>query len=81
MNRPTPTEIANLISEDIDLVSEETVSISDNEISSLIHHLEDTIKGLKSGQNQVVRSSLGDIREIAMELLKKLPPEEQREAV
>lgn len=68
----TPQQIA-------DTIVEEEVSVNDNELSSLIHHLEDAIKGYRSGEEQVVMSSLTDIREIAMRLVQKLSPAERRE--
>lgn len=72
MTSYTPEQIASLI-------AEEEVEVNDNEISSLVHHLEDLAKAYRSGQRQVLLSSLHDIQEIAADLVSRLSPSEQRE--
>lgn len=73
-SKPSPSMIAEQMN-----ISESDVSINDNEISSLQHHLEDAIKAIKDGSNEVLMSSLHDIKEIIDKLIEKLPSTEKKE--
>lgn len=68
----SPKEIAKLL-------AEEEVKINDNEIYSILHHVEDAIEAFEQGKRQVVLGSLKDIQELASELYQKLSPGEQTE--
>ena len=68
----TPEEIARSISEG-------KVSINDNEIYSLMHHLEDAMEAVEDGKKEVLLSSLEDLEKVIQKLKKRLSPKEQSE--
>lgn len=68
----TPKEIGKLL-------AEEEVKINDNEIYSLLHHVEDAINASEEGKREIVLGSLKDIKELAEKLCQELSSDEQKE--
>lgn len=69
-------------------IIESKVGISDNDLTNLLHHVEDAQKALHGLMNRigqadkdiaVLASSLGDIKELAEQLSGKLSPVERNE--
>ena len=60
-------------------ISESKVPVTDNEIGSLKHHVEDALEALGRGDKSVLDSSLKDIMEIAVSIEKRFSRIEQQE--
>lgn len=61
------------------LLKEEQVKISDNQISSLKHHIEDCLEGLDDNSEEYVKRGLKDMMEIVNNLISKLSRSEKSE--
>jgi hypothetical protein len=61
------------------LITESKVAVSDNEITSLIHHCDDAIEALKQGKSEALMASLKDLKELSILISKRLSPQELRE--
>lgn len=63
----------------INMISESKTQVSDNEVSSLKHHVHDALNALKTGDRAVLVASLKDIMEIAEDLESRFSSVEQKE--
>jgi hypothetical protein len=61
------------------LLKEEQVQISDNQISSLKHHIEDCLEGLGDNDDEYIKRGLGDMMEIVDALVARLSKSEKAE--